>query len=197
MKDADIRDISIIDALPHWCGSTILTVGCGGGRLEWHIACMAQRWRIIATDVTNQLTYDQEEFVPKHVSEYVSFHKADILDKSTFPVEEADVVICSEVLEHLVEWKLALSNLISLATQRVIITVPFENSYGDNRPPPLGHCNFWSTEPRSPFMDVSEFHSLSVPYACSVMRIRTKPRDVQMGQWDLLIMIDKRQRYEG
>ena len=114
--------------------------------------------------------------------------------------EPYDVIICSEVLEHLPNYKKALENLLSIANQRVIITVPWGLSYNVPGDPPIGHCNFWKDseviENGLKFKSIQEFQQLCRPYASSIVKIRTKARDVQMNQWDYLIVVDKNQCYE-
>lgn len=190
MKELDIRDISIIDALPVYnTNKSILNVGAGEGRLDYHLKKLG--YSVISTDIN-----------PKS-----EFSKLDILDdRSVAEYSQIyfDTVICSEVIEHLREYKKALDNLIRLAFTRVIITVPFLHSYNDSRPDPVGHINHWADDDhtiKSPttfeaYKDINEFKYFARPYACSIMKIRTKPIDVQMKQWDYLIIIDKRQRYE-
>jgi hypothetical protein len=172
----DIRDISIIDAMPVYeCGKRVLTVGCGLGRLEWHIHNMG--YSIVATDIKRMVTW-------KDVNPSLCFSKMNILDKKTF-IKGAPIVICSQVLEHLSEYKAALKNLLGLAGTRLIITIPFEKSF--NSP---GHVNRWDEK------NVKKFESICKPYSVSISKIRTKPPDAKRKQWAYLIVVDKRQCYE-
>ena len=171
MKELDIRDISIIDALPVYKGpKKVFTVGCGIGRIEFHLHKMG--YNVVATDVKRMVKWSDIE--------NLIFRKFNILkpDNSVWPI-----VICSEVLEHIQNYKQAFRNLISLAGIRVIITVPYGNSF--NSP---DHVNFWHNS--------EEFYELGKPYVVSVSRIRTKPKDAKKNQWCYLIIIDKRQCYE-
>ena len=81
MKPLDMRDISIIDALPTFgCRGltedswrTILNVGCGEGRIDWHLSMMG--FQVYSTDIIK----------PKNTDE-LNFKKANIFDLKTFPL---------------------------------------------------------------------------------------------------------------
>jgi len=91
-------------------------------------------------------------------------------------------VICSQVLEHLKDYKQALANLLKLTTVRLILTFPFERSFYS-----LNHLNFWDDN------NIGEFIELCKPHLVSLSKIITKPEDVKKGQRDYLIIIDKKQ----
>lgn len=185
--DLDIRDIAIIDALPvHKAENMILNVGCGKGRIDRWLS--GNGYTVYAVDTVKQAEWEN--------SGSLLFFEADVFYPDTMPVKSAPVVLCSEVLEHLTEWKKALKNLLELAEHRLIITVPHRKSFGDSRPPPLGHCNFWDDVPDNDFfLDINEFHELCYPYSVAISKIRTKPKDVELRQRSYLIVVDKKQRY--
>ena len=180
MKPLDIRDVSIIDALPTYCcrgltedsWRTILNVGCGEGRIDWHLSAMG--FQVYSTDIVE----------PKN-TDGLNFSKANIFDLKSFPIPRASVVICSQVLEHLKGLKRAVGNLLMLAEIRLIITVPRLKSY--NSPYHVWH---WDD------LSIWEFEKWCKPYSVAITKIRTKPEDVKMKQWCYLIVVDKRQCYE-
>jgi hypothetical protein len=88
-------------------------------------------------------------------------------------------------------------NLLTLTRKRLIITIPFEQSYNDSAPLPEGHCNFWSDSISIGYKDIHEFIEMAKPYAISIQKIRTKELDIQMGQYDYFIIIDKNQKYNN
>lgn len=155
------------------CRKSVLTVGCGLGRLEWHLREMG--YIVLATDVKRMVTW--EDNAPS-----LCFSTMNILDRKTF-VRPRPIVICSEVLEHIPNYRQAFKNLLSLASTRVIITVPYDHSFGSP-----DHINFWHNP--------EEFYELGKPYVVSVSKIRTKSKDVKLNQWCYLIVVDKRQCYE-
>jgi len=187
MIQPDIRDISIIDALPNYlCNKIILDVGCGNGRIDRILAEMG--YVVYATDYIIHSCWEDKESL--------TFHTTDIFQPDSFPIQSSPIVICSEVLEHLIGYKKALVNLLALTQVRLIITVPFELSFNNTSPPPEGHCNYWSDSNDNGFKDIAEFIQMCHPYSVSISKIRTKPRDVQMQQWGYLIIVDKRQKYQ-
>ena len=187
----DIRDIAIIDAFPIYnCEPIVLNVGCGEGRIDFHL--MELGYKVYATDIKKHKIWKD---VVKEYS-FLKFSKANIFDLESFPIKEAPVVICSEVIEHLVEYEKALKNLLKLTKVRLIITVPYEESFGGRfAPPPDGHCNLWSDRRKLRYKNVNEFHKLCHPYSVSISKIRTKPEDVEMKQYCFLIVIDMKQRF--
>jgi len=181
MMPLDIRDIAIIDAFPVYdCEKIVLSAGCGEGRIDFHLAALG--YRTYATDIKRHETWQE--------TANLTFHRSDIFDLASFPVKEAPVVICSEVIEHLRGYKESLKNLLFLATIRLILTIPFKKSYFSP-----SHCNFWDDRESGGYKNVDEFIGLCEPYTVSISKIRTKPDDVEMGQYEYLIIVDKRQNY--
>ena len=187
----DIRDIAIIDAFPvYQCEPLVLNVGCGEGRIDFHL--MELKYSVYATDIKRREIW--EDVIKENC--FLKFSEADIFNLESFPINQAPIVICSEVLEHLVEYKKALKNLIKLTKVRLIITVPFEESFGGRfAPPPEGHYNLWSDRRKLRYKNINEFHKLCRPYSVSISKIRTKPEDVEMKQYCFLIVIDKKQKF--
>lgn len=179
MKPLDIRDISMIDALPVYdCEKVILNVGCGEGRIDFHLARMG--YRIYGIDIKQPDAWES--------TERLSFHIANIFDLASFPVSSAPIVICSQVLEHLPEYRNALRNLLKLTEIRLIITIPFEKSFNGSE-----HCNFWNDRGSGEFRNIHEFEAFCTPYAVAISRMRTKPQDMTTNKYDYLIVVDKRQ----
>lgn len=184
LKSPDMKDFTIIDAFPVYnVDPIVLSVGCGDGSIDFLLATMG--YRVYAVDNKKYDTWRN--------SERLSFHVSDIFDLSSFPVSSAPIVICSQVLEHLRDYREALANLLSLATVRLIITVPFRKSFGAKI-----HCNFWGDYPRDSvgFKDIREFEALCSPYAVAISKMRTKLLDMTTDNYNYLITVDKRQDIE-
>lgn len=189
MKDLDLRDIAIIDSFPvHDCQKKVLNVGCGEGRIDYHLALGG--YRVYATDIK------KPEYSEKIFPHELTCHTSDIFDLSSFPIKSSPIVICSQVLEHLSGYKTALVHLLALTEVRLIITVPYRHSFSSP-----DHINFWddginwpSPLPHYQYdKDVHEFIDLCQPYSTAISKIRTKPEDIERGQWNYLIVVDKRQ----
>jgi SAM-dependent methyltransferase len=182
----DIRHRSILDSLPVWGDvKTILDVGCGH-------APVSRRLQQIGYDVDALDLSKRDSWA--HPGQ-VNFLEDDFTNTKKIK-PSYNVVICSEVLEHLPDYKEFFHKLLAVTTDRLIITVPYERSFNEFGPPPIGHCNFWSLRPSdAAFTSIAEFITMSKPYSTSISKIRTKEKDVQMRQWCFLIVVDKRQCY--
>jgi hypothetical protein len=186
MKALDMRDIAIIDSFPvHDCQKKVLNVGCGEGRIDYHLALGG--YRVYATDL--------HLLDSLHSGRDLTFHTSDIFDLSSFPIKSSPIVICSQVLEHLSGYKTALVHLLALTEVRLIITVPFRESFVSP-----DHINFWDdgsfswiASTSKEYKGIDEFIDLCHPCSTSISKIRTKPEDVELGQWNYLLVIDKRQ----
>lgn len=172
IRPLDMRDISIIDAFPVYrCSNIVLNVGCGEGRLDYHL--VAIKYLVYSTDIVKP----KSEFIQS-----LNFFRSDIFDLKSFPVRKASIVICSQVLEHLKQYKIAVKNLLILTDIRLIMTVPMKKSFYSP-----DHCNFWDD------VTIREFEDLCSPYSVSISKIRTKPEDIKKNYYDYLIVVDRRQ----
>jgi SAM-dependent methyltransferase len=167
----DIRDISIIDSLPFEY-STVLDIGCGHARVLKWLANNTQK-KHFGIDIKDHKWQSYKD---------LKFAIADIFNVNTWNIKKPDVIICSQVLEHLKDWRKALETIVNQAKKRIIITVPYDKSFYDP-----SHVNFWTEN------NINEFEIK--PYSISWMKIRTKPKDVDMKQYGWLIIIDKNQCY--
>ena len=173
MNQLNMKDIAIIDAFPV-LGSprNVLNVGCGPGRIDYHLSKM--NYLVHAIDIKQYDTWQNNE--------RLSFAVANIFDLQSIPVQSAQIVICSQVLEHISDFRKALANLLSLAEIRLIITVPYKNSFSHPE-----HVNFWDDN------SIKEFNQLCKPHPVSISKIITKIEDKKTGQRNYLISVDKRE----
>lgn len=179
MIKIDMRDTAIINSFHfHDIKKEILNVGCGKGRIDFHLSSLG--YRIYSTDIKRYGTWKD--------GENLTFHISDIFKLSSFPISSAPIVLCSQVLEQLKDYKKAVTNLLKLTETRLIITVPHRKSFLDS-----AHCNFWDDYKSRGYDSVSEFVTLSKPYLVSISKIITKLEDLKKRQYNYLIMIDRRQ----
>ena len=189
MRTLDMRDVAIINAMPKYdCKGEVLNVGCGECRIDWHLKKMG--YDVISTDVEEKRTWKEHKA-------YLNLHLADVFDIRSFPVPSREIVLCSQVLEHLERFKFALLNLLHLAEYRLIITVPFEKSFNTPGPSPIGHVNYWSDTKYGVFRDIHEFQQLCAPFYTSISKIRTKHQDIKRNKAVYLLIIDKTHRYSS
>lgn len=70
-------------------------------------------------DISDQVMAVNQQQVPE-----CAFRALD-LTRETWPGnQQFDLVICSEVLEHIPEWRVALANLVRMTGKHLVITVP-------------------------------------------------------------------------
>ena len=128
-------------------GRSILDAGCGEGFVAAYLVSRDSSLQLTGIDLSQEaIVYARRRF-----SDQVQFDVGSVL---ALPYADSsfDVVVCSEVLEHLTEWEKAVAELQRVARTHVLITVPHEpyfKAFNDAarlvrfcRDP--GHVNFWS-----------------------------------------------------
>ena len=163
-----------------------LIIGAGDCATDFHL--IKNNFNVISTDYREDVSYEKRMKDYKHL---LNYHIADLFELDSFPVENREIVVCMEVLEHLTDYKKAFKNLLTLTEKRLIIGVPWRKSFNDTSPPPVGHCNYWDLDSSGGFKDIHEFKKLSEPYQFYVEKILTKPEDAARNQAALLIIVDK------
>ena len=191
----DIRHVSIVDALPIYeSKKEVLNVGCGVPLLDQYLHNIG--YTVTPTDfIPERSKYPEFEERMKAHGITLKVVNANILDIDSFPKKSYENVICSEVLEHLPEYKKSFENLLQLTERRLILTFPWARSFMDAAPPPKGHCNFWNDDGTAGYKNVHELVEMAKPYATSVQKIRTKPTDIKLNQLDYLVIVDKEQAW--
>lgn len=143
----------------------VLDAGCGEGFVTQYIAERNPDLKITGVDLSREaIEYAKEHFGEKATFRTGSVYKLPFSDKSF------DLVVCSEVLEHLDEPLKALQELKRVSRKHVLITVPREpyfkwlNDLGQllGTSPDPGHVNFWTKET---FEDFITTHFSSADFA--------------------------------
>jgi len=162
----EMKNQAIIDEIPKDTKS-IADIGCGEGFLtNWLIKnTKAKIYPIDIVDI-NRMN--------------LSVLIGDLTDGENFPIKSVEVSIVSEVLEHIRWWKDALQTLLWVSKSKLIITVPYANSFNDD-----GHVNFWDDE------SIEEFKELCKGWDVSIKKILTKPEDARINQLLYLITCKK------
>jgi ubiquinone/menaquinone biosynthesis C-methylase UbiE len=101
--------------------SSLLDAGCGEGYLACELKRAFPDCRITGLDASEGAI----EYARVRFASAAEFHVGDLL-ALPFPDDAFDVVVCSEVLEHLDEPGRAFAELRRVARHRVVLTVPLE-----------------------------------------------------------------------
>jgi SAM-dependent methyltransferase len=107
--------LKILDGLEF---DDVLDAGCAQPFL---LGEMVQRYGVVGygCDLSDQVVEENRRTLPS--CEY----RALDLTKEVWPdAQRFDLVVCSEVLEHLADWQGALRNLVAMARNDLLITVP-------------------------------------------------------------------------
>lgn len=113
--------------------SQVLDAGCGEGFGVYHLA----RWDPSLTLAGIDLDGDAIAYARTRFGEVASFEQGSILDLP-YADDALDLVLCSEVLEHLHAPHRAVTELKRVARSHVLITVPLEPFFKA-----LNHCAQW------------------------------------------------------
>ena len=127
----------------------VLVVGSGECRMDYHM--IQSGYDVYSTDYNDMASNNHSGYHPIFLQELTPvknqlkyYDTCNLFDLNTFPDINPSLVICSQMLEHQPNWVQGVKNLIELASEFVIITVPRQRSFFMHGPPPQGHCNFWS-----------------------------------------------------
>ena len=118
-----VREIGLVENIMHVLPKsfkTIIDVGCGEGYLLYCLEKKYPQSSLFGLDLTNGRIQATKKHVPK-----AKLLRGDIFELP-FPDNTFDVVICSELLEHLTDYPKAISELIRITKKRLIVTVPNE-----------------------------------------------------------------------
>ena len=171
----------------HSIKKEILNIGSGDCATDYHL--IQEGFDVISTDYLKADKFEKNMVDYKH---HIKWQQANILDLKSFSVDSREIVLCMEVLEHLVDYKIAFENLLKLADKTLIIGVPWKHSFNHPAPPPEGHCNWWDIGTNPSYKDAYEFEEMCKPHSFYVEKILTCPEDGATGQGTILMVINKK-----
>lgn len=122
----------------------IIDVGCGSGNLLNLIASEYPSASLTGTDFSESKIGHCRILYP-----HIDFKPGDIYDELN---PEYDLVLCTEVLEHLLYPHTALKNLVHGLESRGVVFITVPNGRLDSF---AGHINFWSPESWKVFHEVN------------------------------------------
>jgi len=121
-KKGDLNKECTKMILRNLVGDSVLDVGCGSGFLMDAISKQKPNINIIGMDVLISDSLHTEE---NDKLKYISGNAEEI----PLPDKSADTVICTHVLEHVIDLQKAISELRRVAKKRIIIVVPSQRPY--------------------------------------------------------------------
>jgi SAM-dependent methyltransferase len=130
-EETDNSDACIAAIAADIAGTSAADIGCGTGAL-------LRRVRAARPDLTRLAGID---FVidPELTDEGIEYLAAKV-EALPFPDKAFDTVICTHVIEHIVDYRAAIAELRRVARKRLIIVVPREREYRYTFNP---HVNFF------------------------------------------------------
>jgi SAM-dependent methyltransferase len=130
-EGTDNSEACIAEIMKDVVGESVCDAGCGTGILLKHIkAAHPEVRRLMGVDIA---IYDTEAL------DGIEYEAAKI-EALPFRDKEFDTVICTHVIEHLLDYRTAIGELRRIAKKRLIIVVPREREYRYTFNP---HFNFF------------------------------------------------------
>jgi 2-polyprenyl-3-methyl-5-hydroxy-6-metoxy-1,4-benzoquinol methylase len=119
---------------PNCSGGAVIDIGCGAGKLLQDVVGRATPARVVGVDYAVAGVERARRAVPSGEFHSCSLYELDL--QETF-----DVVLCTEVLEHLSKPEAAMRILVRLCADDGVIVITVPDGEYDSW---AGHRNFWS-----------------------------------------------------
>jgi 2-polyprenyl-3-methyl-5-hydroxy-6-metoxy-1,4-benzoquinol methylase len=117
--------------------NSVLDVGCGNGELLLALSQRKDVGRLVGTDIAEHVLSSNRTAFPGFV-----FHQLDI--SAAWLPEKFDLVVCSEVIEHVNDWQQALRHLRKMTRGHLILTVPSGKVFPIDRR--MGHYRYFAPD---------------------------------------------------
>lgn len=135
-----LRDNNVFESV-----QSCIDCGCGTGHLLLEINKQYPDIKLTGSDFSEESIKVSQKIVPN-----ATFFVADVYKEQPEIAEKFDLVICSEVLEHLLYPEKALQNILKAASPKGKIVLAVPNGRIDNY---SGHIIFWSLESWKVFIE--------------------------------------------
>lgn len=136
---------------------TMLDAGCAHADFLRALRPLRTDAKLYGCDLCGPLMEHNKETIPG-----IEFATVDLAVEPYPGVPSFDLVITSEVLEHIEEWQKALINLLQLSDRYVIVTVPAGRRYTiDER---IGHFRHYTIEDVASIVEAHGFRVLKARY---------------------------------
>lgn len=136
---------------------TLLDAGCAHADFLRALAPLRTATKFYGCDLCRELMEHNTVAIPG-----ISFATVD-LTKEPFPgVAKFDMVVTSEVLEHIEDWQLALRNLLTYTNRYALVTVPAGKRYAIDRR--IGHFKHYTIEEVTAVVEGEGFKVLRARY---------------------------------
>jgi 2-polyprenyl-3-methyl-5-hydroxy-6-metoxy-1,4-benzoquinol methylase len=124
---------------------TIFDVGCGQGELLRELAPSFPGARILGADISEQSIIDSKKRNPSYELFTIDLVAPDFETRYQKHLGESDLVVCSEVVEHIAEARLAVERLRLLTAPGGIIVVTVPGGRMSKFDVAIGHKKHYTT----------------------------------------------------
>lgn len=170
----DIRHIKMLEEIKDY--TRILEVGPGNGRLGLLLLKKGKEVDLL------EVSFTEEQKIMKEVCDEFNFPHNLFIGKLPYQhniKRTYEVVIVSEVIEHVPNYQEAIEDLLKLTEKKLILTTPVEKSYFSPE-----HVHFFKEED-------FEFIKKDFGFTYSIEKIKTKILDGFFDYRDFFIVVDK------
>lgn len=133
-----LRNKFIIDSLKNEKFESLLDTGCGDGYLLNFIDSNFRGKKLCGMDISSFIIEKN-----KIAFENIDFEVTDISSPELTAKKDYDIVVCSEVIEHLGDWRSAINNLNKLLKQNGILILTTQSGKRYKSDINLGHLQHY------------------------------------------------------